>query len=343
MPAVARDVEIRLLHIRRHARRGTAALHIHDHQRHLRHRRPAQRLGLERNARTAGASDRHASAVTRANRHRDGRDLVLRLDEAPAVLGQFAPQQLHDVAPRRDGITRAEAHARRDQSEGQRLVPVHHHLLLVLLLRVEELKCLQQVFQRMTIASVEARQRVRHHRRVLAAEPFFDQLRQLHHIQIKNLRQQTHRENVLALVLARAAHRLDRQARDVHADMAIHLLPLRLRRHMVRVVEHDAAGFQRADVVLVGMLVKAQQHVRIITRAQHLARADAHLEDGRPAGDRGGNRHERHDLLLTAARESREETADGLDAILRVTGDTDDRLVNLRDLGGATRGRVGGS
>ena len=92
------------------------------------------------------------------------------------------------------------------------------------------------------------------------------------------------------------------QARNRHADMVIILFPFRLRLDVVGIVKHDAALFQRTDVVFVGVLVKRQQHVRLVARTQHLAGADAHLENGRPAGNRRRNGHERHDLLLAAAR-----------------------------------------
>ena len=65
------------------------------------------------------------------------------------------------------------------------------------------------------------------------------------------------------------------------------LLPFRLRLDVVGIIKHDAALFERADVVFVGMLVKRQQHVGLVARAQHFARADAHLENGRPAGNGG--------------------------------------------------------
>ena len=39
-----------------------------------------------------------------------------------------------------------------------------------------------------------------------------------------------------------------------------------------------------------------------------------------------GNGHEGHDLLLAAAGQPGQKTADGLDAVLRIAGDADDRL-----------------
>ncbi len=67
------------------------------------------------------------------------------------------------------------------------------------------------------------------------------------------------------------------------AHVMILRLPLRFGFHVVGIVKHDPPLLQRADVVFVRMLIEGQQHVGLVARAQHLARADAHLEDGRPA------------------------------------------------------------
>ncbi len=153
----------------------------------------------------------------------------------------------------------------------------------------------------MIVAGIETRQRILHDGRILAAETFLDELGQLGDVQVEYLCEQAERENILALVAARPAHGLDREAGNVHADMAIAFFPFRLRLDVVGVVKHDAAQLQRLDMVLVAVLVKTKQHVRLITRAQHLPGADAHLENGWAAGNRGRNRHERHDFLLAAA------------------------------------------
>ena len=139
--------------------------------------------------------------------------------------------------------------------------------------------------------------------------------------------------------MAGAADGLDREAGNGHADMAVALLPFRPGLNVVGVVKHNAAQLQRIDMVFVAVLVKAEQHVRLVARAQDFAGADAHLENGRAAGNGGGNRHERHDLLLAAAGQARQEPADGLDAVLRIAGDADDRFVDFRDFRRAARRR----
>ena len=179
---------------------------------------------------------------------------------------------------------------------------------------------------------MKRRQRVFHDAFVLAAETFADQFFQFRHVEIEHPRDEAERVNVFALVLGRAADGFDGQRGNGNADVMIILLPFRLRLDVVGIIKHDAALFERADVVFVGMLIKRQQHVGLVARAQHLARTDAHLENGRAAGNRGRNGHERHDFLLAAAGQPRQKTADGLDAVLRIAGDADDRLVDSRNL-----------
>ena len=79
-------------------------------------------------------------------------------------------------------------------------------------------------------------------------------------------------------------------------------------------------------MALVRMLVKRQEHVRLVPGAKNLARANPHLEDRGTARNRRRNRHERHDFLLAAPGQPRQKTADGLNAILGIAGDTDDGL-----------------
>src|SRR5437016_14226520 len=94
-------------------------------------------------------------------------------------------------------------------------------------------------------------------------------------------------------------------------------------------------------MVLVGMLVKGDEQVRVVARAQHFAGADAHLENRRPTGNGGRNCHEGHDFLFTPSGESRQKTTDGLNAVLRITRDPNDRFGYLRAFGSAARGGGG--
>ena len=89
---------------------------------------------------------------------------------------------------------------------------------------------------------------------------------------------------------------------------------------------------------VVTVLVKRHQHVGTVARRQDVAGAHADLEDGRAARNRGRNRHVRHDVLVAATGETREEAADGLDTVLRVTGESDDYVLNGPGGAGGTGG-----
>ena len=47
------------------------------------------------------------------------------------------------------------------------------------------------------------------------------------------------------------------------------------------------------------------------------------------AGNRGGDRHVSHDVLIAAAGEPGEKRAGGLDAVLRIAGQPDDGVLNV--------------
>ncbi len=186
---------------------------------------------------------------------------------------------------------------------------------------------------------MERRQRVVQNARILAGETLAQKLFQLRHIQIEHPGDEAERVNVFALVLGGAADGLDRERGNRNAHVVIIGFPFRLGRHVVAVVKHDAFFLERTDVAFVAVLVKRQQHVGFVTGGQHLAAADAHLKNGRSAGNGGRNGHERHDFLLAAPGQPREETADGLDAVLRIAGNADDDLVDPGNFFRATRRR----
>jgi len=125
MAAEDGDVQVALLDAGRHPRARAAALHVDDDDWHFRHAGPAERLGLERDARTARTRDGDAPAVAGANGHRDGGDFILGLHERTSIFGQFAPEQFHDVAPRRDRVAGSEAHAGGEQPIGERFIAAH--------------------------------------------------------------------------------------------------------------------------------------------------------------------------------------------------------------------------
>src|SRR5579862_3875566 len=86
------------------------------------------------------------------------------------------------------------------------------------------------------------------------------------------------------------------------------------------------------------MLIEGQKHISFITRTQYFAGTDANLENRRSAGNCRGNGHESHDLLLAASGQAGEKTADCLDAVLGIAGDTNYCFGYFRDLRGAAAG-----
>jgi len=96
-------------------------------------------------------------------------------------------------------------------------------------------------------------------------------LLQFRHVEVEHPRQQAERVNIFALVLGRAANGFDRQRGNRNADVMIVLLPFGLRFNMIGIEKHDAAFFKRTNVVLVRVLIKREQQVGIIARAQDLA------------------------------------------------------------------------
>ncbi len=104
-------------------------MHVDNQKRNLGHRRPANRFGLERNARAGAARDGKVAGIGKAERERDRAEFVLRLDEEAAIFRQLAPERFHDRRPGCDRITGAVAHAAGDQAVGERLVAIHCDLI----------------------------------------------------------------------------------------------------------------------------------------------------------------------------------------------------------------------
>ena len=134
----------------------------------------------------------------------------------------------------------------------------------------------------------------------LALKAFDNQSLNASGIEVKHARDQTERENVFALVLGRAADGFHSQLGDRAADVTEFSLQILARLHMRCIVQNDTAFLYEIDVVIVAVLIEGHQHIGFVAGCQHLAGAEAHLEDGRAAGNGGGNGHVRHDLLLAS-------------------------------------------
>jgi hypothetical protein len=345
VPAVDGLEKIALLDVRRQAGARPAALHIDDDDRDLGHGSPADRFGLERDAGARAAGDGEIAREREAERERDGAKLVLGLDEDAAIFRQFAAQDLHDRRPGRNGISGAVAHAGGNQSVGERLVAIHRDLRAIAFLgnvRVKFILLGQDVADGIGVAGGEGHDGGVNDALVFAGKFFFDQGRELLDIEMKDFRDQTEDENVFALVFRRSPERFDGQACDRDADVNKTFV-VEVRLDVVGIVKEDAAVFQKADVVLVTVLIERDEEIGFVARGKDFARPHADLKDRRAAGNGGGDRHVGHDFLCAAAGKAREESAGALDAVLRISGEPDDGIIDvLRAKIGALRCRSGG-
>ena len=98
---------------------------------------------------------------------------------------------------------------------------------------------------------------------------------------------------------------------------------------MIAIVETNAAFPQGADVVFITMLVEGDEEICFITCGENFPATDVNLEDRRPAGDGGRDRHVSHHILLRPACKASEEAADGLNAVLGVARHADDGVLNI--------------
>ena len=130
------------------------------------------------------------------------------------------------------------------------------------------------------------------------------------------------------LSIGRAANGLNRGAGDRDANI-IDPLVVSVRLNEIRVVNADAPIAQRTDMVVVTVLVEGDQKIGVVSRGENFARAQVHLENGWPSGDSRRNRHVGHDLPGAASCQTRQETANGLDPILRISGKPDHRILNV--------------
>ena len=326
MSAEAGDVQVGLLDVCRQTCGRAATLDVHHHQRHLSHHRPADRLRLQRDAGATRAGHRHATAVAGTDRHRDRSDLVLALDERSAVLRQLAAKQFHDVGPGRDRVPGTKPDTGRDQAVADRFIAGHHHLVRAINLAAGKFEKVGDVVRLVAVSGLERVHGGFHHTLALSRETLVDQPLEFLEVEVEHPADQSERINVFALVASRAADRLNRQAGNGDPNVPIFIKPLLVRLNVVTVVNQNTALAQVTDVVLVGVLVERQQHVGLIAGTENVPRAETNLKDGWAAGDGRGDGHHRHDLLLTAAGEAGEKAADGLNAVLGIAGDADDRL-----------------
>ncbi|MFM1944074.1 MAG: hypothetical protein RI897_3056 [Verrucomicrobiota bacterium] len=190
------------------------------------------------------------------------------------------------------------------------------------------------------VAGVEGEEGVIDDAFVFTGEALSDEEFEFGDIEVEHAGEEAEHEDVFTFIAGGSADGFDGEVGDGDTDVAVVFLPFRFGFHVVGIVEDDAAFAEGIDMAFVGVLVEGDEEVGFIAGAEDFAGAEADLEDGWAAGDGGRDGHEGHDLLFRASGEACQEAADGLDAVLGITGDPDDRFFNGG--GGATRARFGG-
>ena len=82
-------------------------------------------------------------------------------------------------------------------------------------------------------------------------------------------------------------------------------------------------------MVLVTMLVKRDQKISFIASGQYFTRTDPDLEDRRSTRDRCRDRHVSHDIVIAAPGQACEKSAGGLNAVLRISGETNYGVIDV--------------
>lgn len=81
-------------------------------------------------------------------------------------------------------------------------------------------------------------------------------------------------------------------------------------------------------MVVVGVLIESDEGIGFIAGMENFARAEVNLENGGAARNRRGDGHIGHHILGGGASELGEKGADGLNAVLGMTGEADDRIAD---------------
>ena len=222
--AVDRLHEIGLLDVRRQARAGSAALDVDDDEGDFRHDGIAEGLHFQREAGTGTARHCDVTGVGETNRHGDGRQFILSLHEEAAVAWQLRTEGFHDRRPRRDGIARAVAHACGQQATDEHLIAIRGEAVLLTGVAGFQMIGVGEVAELVAVATVEGQEGHAEHVFLFLAELALDDALQFVHIQLERLAEQAEHEEILALVLGRAADGFHGGGSDRHADVMMLLV-----------------------------------------------------------------------------------------------------------------------
>ena len=232
--------------------------------------------------------------------HRHCRQLIFCLHIKTTVSWQFAAQRFHDARPRFDRVGRAIAHTSGDQAHRHDRVAILGDAVGVFVFAFLKIEG-RDVTDRISKTCVISQHGIAQHALVFLAELTTGNADDLVFIEMALRAEQAENEDILSTIPRAAADGLHRSCGEWNADVVNAALVLHFG-HLTAVIETDATVTQRADVAIVTVLVIDHQHIAVISRMEHLARAEMKLEDGRSATDRRRDRYVSDHILLRASR-----------------------------------------
>ena len=298
-------VKVALLGLGWQAGARPAALGVDDDQRQFGHDRQTHRLGLQRDARTAGRGDAQLPGIARPDGGADRGDFILRLEGGDAEFLQ--PRKVvQDRGCGRDGIA-AEEHRQfrklraRNQPQRNRLRPGDRAIQPRLAGDGRDIVAARRAgqFRRLAIGvtGVERGDVGLGNFRLLSElvlQPGMDRLtRAAEHPQRQPQRPHVLGPQRILVAQAEGLHRLNRQRTDIESQHVVFGEAAVLQRigvvlglvqvaltELAGVGDDQAAGLQGCEVHLQRRRVHRDQHVRRVARRVDFARTEIDLEGG---------------------------------------------------------------
>ena len=97
---------------------------------------------------------------------------------------------------------------------------------------------------------------------------------------------------------------------------------------MIGIIKQHPAVPKRVQMVCIAVLIKGHEKIRFVTGREHISGAHAYLVDRRSAGNRRGNSHVSHYILVGSTCQFGQESANGLNPVLGISSQTDDNILN---------------
>jgi len=260
---------------------GPRAHDVTDDERRLRGRDEAERLRHQIDSGAGGSGHRSRPGARAAERHVDGREFVLGLNDDPAVVLDPSLQILHHVRRGRDGVAGVEPTAGGQRAHPDRLVAVQQNVVVVRgfeFVRRHEVVLVLDVFR----AGPGRLLVVLDDRFAFAPEPFFERLVEILDVEPRDRAGRTQRDDV--------PH--DRAAGVLRESFQRHVEPrhlaggLELGHHRpLAVVDDDRILVEFVEVLVDGPFRERDQYVESVNDALDVVDRRPYLVGGVAAPD----------------------------------------------------------